>query len=382
MGMFLIPKRIRELKDKDGLVVLLGNTKGTLQRNVIEPLQSIWGSSLVSDIKSDNTAMLFGERCYCLGADSVKNVDRLRGCSIKYCYCDEIATFSETMLDMLKSRLDKPYSIVDATCNPDSPNHYIKKKLIDNKEIENKYILNYTIYDNEFLDKNVIKDLEKEYKGTVYFDRYILGKWKLADSICFPSFANNVDKFLITKEQAKSYKYESITAAMDLGGGEKSSYAMTVTGHTTDGKIIVFKNTKVASNKVSLDNIHTMFINFISDFEREYKLTVNSGYVDDNMMIVVRALNEWRYMFGSASKIKNRMPLSERPIMLTRLIGAERFYLVKDECDALINELCSAVFDSKADKGVILDDPKVMMIDCIDSFFYTLADVFKYLFDY
>lgn len=64
---YIIPKRIRSLSRKDGLIVLLGNTKGTLQRNVIEPLQNIWSTSLVSDIRSDNTAMLFGERCYCLG---------------------------------------------------------------------------------------------------------------------------------------------------------------------------------------------------------------------------------------------------------------------------------------------------------------------------
>ena len=43
---FVIPKRIRQVAGKDGLVVILGNTKGTLQRNVIEPLQNIYGEQL------------------------------------------------------------------------------------------------------------------------------------------------------------------------------------------------------------------------------------------------------------------------------------------------------------------------------------------------
>ena len=118
---FVIPKRIRAVKGKDGLVVLLGNTKGTLQRNIIEPLQKIWGSKYVSDIKSDNTAYMFGEKVHCLGADKINQVDRLRGSSIKYCYGDEVVTWHKEVFDMLKSRLDKDYSKFDGTCNPENP---------------------------------------------------------------------------------------------------------------------------------------------------------------------------------------------------------------------------------------------------------------------
>ena len=89
---YVIPLRIRRLAGKEGLTLILGNTKGTLQRNIIEPLQAIWGTGLVSDIRSDNTAILFGEKCYCLGADKVNQVNRIRGMSVKYCYGDEVVT--------------------------------------------------------------------------------------------------------------------------------------------------------------------------------------------------------------------------------------------------------------------------------------------------
>ena len=98
---FVIPKRIRTVRGKDGLVVLLGNTKGTLQRNIIEPLQKIWGCKYVSDIKADNTAYMFGEKVHCLGADKINQVDRLRGSSIKYCYGDEVVTWHKDVFDML-----------------------------------------------------------------------------------------------------------------------------------------------------------------------------------------------------------------------------------------------------------------------------------------
>ena len=37
-----IPKRICAARD-EGLLVMLGNTLGTLERNVLEPMRSLWG---------------------------------------------------------------------------------------------------------------------------------------------------------------------------------------------------------------------------------------------------------------------------------------------------------------------------------------------------
>lgn len=179
---FVIPKRIRRVAGLDGLVVLLGNTKGTLQRNVIEPMQKIWGTQLVSNIKSDNTAMLFGEKCFCLGADNIKHVNRIRGASFKYCYGDEIVTWNKEVFEMLKSRLDKPYSKFDGTCNPDSPNHWLKQFIDDNTA--DIYYQQYTIYDNPFLDDEVKNNLIKEHTG-VFYRRNILGEWALADGLVY-----------------------------------------------------------------------------------------------------------------------------------------------------------------------------------------------------
>ena len=71
MDYYVIPKRIRLRIGKEGLVAILGVSKGTIQRNIIEPLQRIWGTSLVGDINSQNICLMFGESVYCLGAEKV-----------------------------------------------------------------------------------------------------------------------------------------------------------------------------------------------------------------------------------------------------------------------------------------------------------------------
>lgn len=185
MDYFVIPKRIRSMKGKDGLIVLLGNTRGSLTRNVIQPMQRIWGNFLVSDIRANNTATLFGETVYCLGADSISSVDRLRGASIKYCYGDEVVTWSSEVFNMLKSRLDKAYSLFDGTCNPESPNHWFKKFIDSDADI---FYQEYTIDDNPYLPLSVKENIKREYLGSVFYDRYILGKWAASEGLVYPFF--------------------------------------------------------------------------------------------------------------------------------------------------------------------------------------------------
>lgn len=210
---YIIPKRIRKVSKEQGLVAILGNTKGTLQRNVIEPLQKIWGTELVTDIKLDNTAFLFGEKCYCLGADNIKHVNKIRGASFKYCYGDEVATWNEEVFNMLKSRLDKPYSKFDGTCNPEGPSHWFKTFLDSDADL---YQQKYTLYDNPFLDKDFLHNLEQEYKGTVFFDRYILGEWKAAEGSIYRLFSDETEKFLV--DQLKE-ELMLVSIGIDYGAG-------------------------------------------------------------------------------------------------------------------------------------------------------------------
>ena len=185
---WIIPLRIRERAGKDGLAVILGVTKSAIERNVLEPMRNLYGDKLVGTISSDNTAWIFGEKCYCLGAEKVSQVSKIRGASIKYCYGDEVADWSEEVFALLKSRLDKEYSCFDGTYNPQYPNHWLKKFLDSNADIFSQV---YTIDDNPFLPPSFVENLKKEYAGTVFYDRYILGKWTLAEGLVYPMFGDS-----------------------------------------------------------------------------------------------------------------------------------------------------------------------------------------------
>ncbi len=183
---YIILSRLRAVKDEPGLNAIIGVSKETVERNVLQPMREIYTSEVVGTINSRNIAMIAGVPVYCLGAEKASQVAKIQGSSIKYCYGDEVAKWSLNVFDMLKSRLDKPYSKFDGSCNPEGKMHWLKQ-FIDREDLD-IYVQKYTIFDNPFLSKDFVTNLCNEYKGTVYYDRLILGKWVNAEGIVYSMF--------------------------------------------------------------------------------------------------------------------------------------------------------------------------------------------------
>ena len=182
---YVIPSRILERKGMAGISVILGVSKSTIERNVLLPMREIYGSKRIGNINSENIAVIFGERVYCLGAEKISQVAKVQGASFKYCYGDEVAKWHEDVFEMIKSRLDKPYSCFDGSCNPENPGHFIKRFIDSDADI---YLQSYTLFDNPYLPKDFVENLCKEYAGTVYYDRLVMGKWTRAEGLIYQSF--------------------------------------------------------------------------------------------------------------------------------------------------------------------------------------------------
>lgn len=95
----------------------------------------------------------------------------------------------EGVFQMLKSRLSCPHSHFDGTCNPDNPQHWFKQFLDSDADI---YCQAYTIDDNPTLPPEFVAQLKKEYAGTVYYNRFILGQWAAAGGIIYRPFADSI----------------------------------------------------------------------------------------------------------------------------------------------------------------------------------------------
>lgn len=189
---YMIPKRLRTVHGMSGLNLILGVSRETIERDVLQPMREMYTERLVGTINNRNIARVCGEDVYCLGAEKVTQVAKIQGMSVKYCYGDEIAKWNPEVFTMLQSRLDKPYSTFDGSCNPESPGHWLKE-FIDRKDID-AYIQKYTIFDNPYLPPEFVDNLCKEYQGTVYYGRYIEGEWTLAEGLIYPMYLDAIEE--------------------------------------------------------------------------------------------------------------------------------------------------------------------------------------------
>ncbi len=189
---YVILSRLRAVRNESGLNVILGVSRETIERNVLEPMREIYTDAIVGNINQRNVAYVAGVPVYCLGAEKVSQVAKIQGSSIKYCYGDEIAKWNKEVFAMLQSRLDKPYSRFDGSCNPEYPSHWLKE-FIDKPDID-AYIQHYTIFDNPYLPTDYVENLCKEYEGTVYYGRYIKGEWTLAEGLIYPMYKDAIEE--------------------------------------------------------------------------------------------------------------------------------------------------------------------------------------------
>jgi hypothetical protein len=114
---YTIPSRILERKGMQGINFILGVSKSTIERNVLEPMRKHWGDKLVTTINSENIAKIFGEKVYCLGAEKVSQVSKLRGAEAKYIYWDELVDCNEEVFNLAKSSVSVPKDTVSTIFN-------------------------------------------------------------------------------------------------------------------------------------------------------------------------------------------------------------------------------------------------------------------------
>ena len=359
---YLLPKRLLAVAGKEGLNVILGNTRETIRRNILLPMQTMYGVEYVGSLRADNSCEMFGQKVFCLGADNANRVDKVRGSSIKYCYGDEVTTWNRDVFDMLKSRLDKPYSVFDGTCNPDNPRHWFKEFLDSGADI---YQQAYTIDDNPFLDPVFVANLKQEYSGTVLYDRYIRGLWVAAEGVIYRLFADHPERF-VKDSLPNNDKIRSAVIGVDFGGGT-SAHAFCCLGFTVHGCIVVLdeyrEQAALNPNKLEQD-----FVDFIKRCQLRWLVTdVWCDSAEQTLINGLRAAaarNRLAVNIGNAQK----KPINDRIRALCLLMGAGRFF-VNSQCAITIDALKTALWDSKkTTEDVRLDDgtTNVDNLDCLE----------------
>lgn len=183
-----ILKFLKELKDgPPGNAMIIGVSRDSLQRNIILEICGILG--LTPPTPKSTQMNVFGRMVFLVGANDERAQRRIQGSTLALAYVDEVTLIPHGFFKMLLSRLSVPQAKLFATCNPDSPFHWLKTDFLDKPGLDLtkwKFILE----DNPSLTNDYINNLKKEYSG-LWYKRYIDGDWVLAEGTIYDFFDDN-----------------------------------------------------------------------------------------------------------------------------------------------------------------------------------------------
>lgn len=375
---YVIPSRILERRGTPGLNVIIGVSKSTIERNVLQPMRETYGIDFISTINSNNIAKIFGEEVYCLGGEKISQVAKIQGASIKYCYGDEVAKWNQEVFEMLKSRLDKPNSCFDGALNPESPTHYLKSFIED--EGINAYVQHYTLFDNPHLPKEFVEALCKEYEGTIYYQRYILGLWCRAEGTIYKKYADNPSTFRVDDDWLKENQLIMINVGIDYSlGGTKSDNTFVAVGFTKGWQQVVALESwkfKGDTNPEELERKFIDFILYLSDRYRDYLDTYHRAfncYCDSADGILINGFKRQAIINKLPANLQaaNKMQIHERIRLVLRLIGVDRFK-VHNNANTVNDALIGAVWSDKTGHEDERLDNGTSDIDTLDAMEYAI----------
>ena len=186
------------------LYLMCGKSLTTLKRNCLIPLEAMFGQSNFSFSTSAKEAYLFGRRILLEGANDARSEGKIRGLTLQGAYCDELTLFPKDFFVMLLSRLRVPGAKLIATTNPDSPQHWLKREYIDRMAELDMLTMRFLLEDNTTLDPQYVVAVKAEYTG-VFYRRFILGEWCVAEGLIYPMFDKAVHVKSLPHPQGEWY---------------------------------------------------------------------------------------------------------------------------------------------------------------------------------
>lgn len=212
---------------------MCGKTIGSFRRNVLFWLKLMLRSRgyRVTDHRADNLVEISRGQVtnyfYIFGGKDERSQDLIQGITLAGLFCDEVALMPESFVNQATGRCSVTGSKYYFNCNPDGPYHWFKVNWIDkaigylgkvkvakireeaeqagrDPELKKILYVHFTMDDNLSLSEEIKARYRSMYTG-VFFKRYIMGLWSMAEGIIYDMF--DPDKHTVdTEALAAAYR--------------------------------------------------------------------------------------------------------------------------------------------------------------------------------
>lgn len=121
---------------------------------------------------------------YIFGGKDEASQDLIQGITLAGLFCDEVALMPESFVNQATGRCSVDGSTWWFNCNPDGPMHWFNQNWVLKSKEKGLLYLHFTMDDNLSLSEKIKQRYRNSYVG-VFFKRYILGLWSVAQGAIF-----------------------------------------------------------------------------------------------------------------------------------------------------------------------------------------------------
>ena len=195
---------------------MCGKTIASFRRNVLATLKHQLRARgyKVSERRAENLLVISKGNVenlfYIFGGKDESSQDLIQGITLAGVFFDEVALMPESFVNQATARCSVKGSKFWFNCNPAGPQHWFYVNWICKCKKRRLLYLHFTMEDNLTLAPEIKERYRNQWTG-VFYDRYILGLWVVAEGLIYPQFGGDC----ISKTEPREYtKYY---ASMDYG---------------------------------------------------------------------------------------------------------------------------------------------------------------------
>lgn len=169
---------------------ICGRTIQSLRRNVIIHLSDWVPPDLRIIEKRQENKLIVSDGCgrenvyYLFGGRDESSYALVQGITLAGALLDEVALMPQSFVEQVTARCSVDGSKLWFNCNPAGPEHWFNKKWVLEAKEMNALHVHFTMADNLSLAPKIRERYERMYTG-VFYQRYILGLWVLAEGLVY-----------------------------------------------------------------------------------------------------------------------------------------------------------------------------------------------------
>ncbi|MDO4460663.1 MAG: PBSX family phage terminase large subunit [Clostridia bacterium] len=206
-----------------------GKSVQSAVRNILRPLMAMtywnkYGFILKYSVSNHCLMVTKGDRTnyfYVFGGKDESSYMLIQGMTLAGVFLDEVALMPRSFVEQALARCSIDGSKFWFNCNPDNPQHWFYTEWILKSEERNAKHLHFLMTDNPSLSPEILKRYESMYSG-VFYERYILGQWVVAEGLVYPMF----DKETTVVKPDSSMHYGRYKISCDYGTLNASSFGL------------------------------------------------------------------------------------------------------------------------------------------------------------